>query len=610
MGGVRSFNIESSASGSGARLVLVLIVLQTGTVFRQQKLNIHSHFDQVMGLAFGWFEETNELLPNLPNLEWMEKMGNNPYFGVSRNRTKLADGTSKPICVVIDAAGWLFKTFSYNNSRPARTIGDLADVQIEKLNLYLKNPAVTCVMFLFDRKTPNIKTVSRRPDDSTPETPFHLLAGGFTGNEEQKAAAAWRIKLSQNRDATDRGGLRLSGASITSSRSFLLPPLKRSLPQQQSDSAGTKRTEFAYEECLKNRHFKRWLSKELSSLILDTIEVPEGKSLIISGPDMCIQKSDDQMITPDEKFRYSYMEVDNSVGYWAAVLAEDYDVDIDSEDGDTVITGLLGCHLRMRPDHSVMGTDRAFINRLRLLRNQWAGERITSVIDINNLYTTLQYMHCALGMQHNITVHNPIGNYALLAFAGGCDYVDGGMLIGVSKTVLLKTYFTYFPLFAQTLVSSHIDNPSQVTVNMDAFARLILCCYRNVRGKGKLGIPVDNLADGCRMLRENDARAAGRPYPTPASVRVLAGNICWTLTYFASGSVKLARIPDGLTLMNGLPVYGYTSVAKDDNIYGFNIVDHADDANVRSLNWKHKDRHPRNPEEWNDETLTDLKKPT
>ena len=569
-----------------------------------------------MGLTSGWFEETSERVPNLANLEWLEKMGNAPYFGVSRNPTKLPDGTTKPVCVVIDAAGWLFKTYSFSNNRPAKTIGDLADVQIEKLNLYLKNPAVASVLFLFDRKTPYIKTVSRRQDDSTPETPFHLVASGFTGNEEQRAAAAWRILLSQNRDATDRDGLRLSGTGTTSTRSFVLPPTKSTLSQQGPnaagvDAAGAKRTEFAYEECLKNRHFKRWLSKELSSLILDAIEVPEGKSLIVSGPDMCVQKSNGQIDKPGEKYRYSYMEVDNAVGYWASVLAEEYDVDIDSEDGDCVITGLLGCHLRMRPGHSVMGTDRAFINRLRLLRNQWTGQRSqTTVIDINNLYTALQYAHCALGKQHNIVVHNPIGNYALLAFAGGCDYVDGGMLQGVSKTVLLKTYFTYFPLFAQTLVSSHIDNPSQVTVNMDAFARLILCCYQNVRGKGKLGIPVDNLTEGCRILRENDNRTSGRPYPTPASVRVLAGNICWTLTYFASGSVRTARLPDGLTQVGGLPVYGYTSTATDANSYGFNIVDHAEDANVHSLNWKHKDRRPRNPEEWNDDTLNDLKKAT
>ena len=145
---------------------------------------------------------------------------------------------------------------------------------------------------------------------------------------------------------------------------------------------------------------------------------------------------------------------------------------------------------------------------------------------------------------------------------------------------------------------------------MDSFARLILCCYQNVRGKGKLNIPVDNLAEGCRILRENDNRTSGRPYPTPALMRVLAGNICWTLTYFASGSVKTARLPDGLALVDGLPVYGYISATTDANVYGFNIVDYAEDANVNPLNWKHKDRRTRNPDEWVDNTLVDLKKST
>lgn len=563
-----------------------------------------------MGLASGWFEETEKILPNLGQKEWFAKHGSSPVLTPPRTRTKTGDGEGaqyKPVEVDIDAAGWLFKTYLVSNSRPCITIRDLAVAHIDKLKLHLGRPEVERVLFRYDLKTPPMKSVTRRPDSGTPETPYHLLSAGFSGSEQQRAAAAWRVRLSRDQDTSDSDGLRTSSRTVNDAGNFKLPPNKTEVSRNGTEAE--KRTNYTYEDCLKNSHFKRWIIKELARLILDMIEIPARKSLIIIGPEICAEKTEAGIAEPSDAYLYQYMEMDNSVGYFAAAHAEQYDIDIDSEDGDTVITALLGSHLRMRPGSDVKHCGEAFINGVRLLRNQWVGNRETTIIDINNLYFTLQYAHAALAKTHKVVIENPIGNYALIAFLGGCDYVLPSMLQGVSKTVLLNTYFTYFPVFAQKLASDHIAKPSSVTVDPDSFARLICCCYRNVRGKTKLDLPVDDLVRTCQILHESDTRKAdASPYPTVPSVRALLGNVAWTLTYFVSGSVRTALLPDGLTKLYHQPLYGYIRTANDASTHGFSLVEVAEDADAHTMHHKHWQRQQTDPEEWENNKLTELQK--
>lgn len=558
-----------------------------------------------MGLTSGWFEETDKLVPNLNGCEWFKKTGTSPVLTPSSNRTETVDGKAKPLAIDIDAAGWLFKTYSVANNRPCVTIGDLAASHVDKLMLYFNAPHVELVIFRYDLRTPSIKTVTRRPDSGTPNTPYDLLSASFTGTDEQRAAAAWRLKLSKDQDTSDSAGLRTSTRTLNDAANFKLPPNKTEVNRNGSEAQ--KRTNYTYEDCLKNRHFKRFIMKEVARLILDMIDIPEGKSLVVIGPDVCAEKTVSGIDEPSDLYLYEYMEMDNSVGYFAAALSDKYDVDIESEDGDTVINALLGCNLRMKPGHNVSHLLKAFLNNVRVIRNQWVGSRDTSIISINNLYFTLQYAHACLAKKHNIVVDNPIGNYALLAFLGGCDYVLPSMLPGVSKTILLKAYFTYFPLFASKLVSDHIDKPSTVTIEPDAFARLICCCYRLVRGKEKLNLPVDDLAEACRMLKDTDSRTVNpAPYPTVQSARALLGNVAWTLTYFVSGSVRNALLPDGLMKLHDVPFYGYVRTESDVQKQGFQLVDIASDANAQIMKNKHWERLQTDPENWEDNKLTEL----
>jgi hypothetical protein len=497
----------------------------------------------------------------------------------------------------------MYKTWSHFNNRPAETVEDLARVFVAKLDNYLTNPDIKLVLFLFDRSTPPAKTVSRRQGDNTPKTPYELLADNFVGTQEQRAAAAWRIQLSRNSDTSDRSGLRMSASDTSDSRHYRLPPRHRSTPP------GEKRTEYSYEECMENKHFKKWLSKELVRVMLDLIKLRADSTMIVSGPGLCIGKTGDQpWSTPDAMFRYGYMEVDNAVGYFSHVLAHDYDVDIESEDGDCVITSLLAAHLRISGNtHSIMELDKPFLNRVRLIRNQWASRSVVSILDINNLYITLQYAHTALSEKNSVHIENPIGNFALIAFAGGCDYVSGSVLPGVGKTNLIKTYLTEFPSFAQRLVSNHILKPFAVTIDMEAFSRYVALCFRNAPGKEKFDLPIDDIERCLHMLRETDTRNKGSPYPHVEDVRVFATNIAWTLTYFASGSVMTASVPDCSERIQNLPLYGYSKMADETNAHGFDIVEHSEDSNARYLHAMHTELKRSDPASWSNNTLGDLK---
>ena len=559
----------------------------------------------------GWPDILNDLLskPVVQGAVWYANYGPKPYHDLPSPRSVQASGKPKRLARIYDGPGFLYKRWMGEEKRYSVTVGDLADTIIEKLKPSMDMPEVGLLMLLFDRKTPIIKTVTRKDGGQTPKTPFELLSADFVGTEEQRADAAWRLKMSQQRSMSDGSTLRLSGSNQNDPSCFVLP---KSLPTAASNVTRPP-DYYYYEEHLANRHFKTWLVKEVCRIVLARIRVPEGKLFVISGPDICAQKTSLGIEVPEPRFQHRYWEVDNSVGYWAAQLGdpeqgEAFDVDIDSEDGDVIISALLGSHLRRTHNESV--EDIRFCNNLRLIRNNWKSTD-TTVYNINNLYITLQYWSSCIGQDGGFVIENPIGNFALVAMASGCDFVrSNDLLPNVGAKTLISTYFACASIFAVDLVSDYTADAAHVTVHPDSFARFISCCYQRARATSAMKLPGNNIPALCRILREKDSRKPSeqrpvvKPYPTPATLRVLCANLAWTLSYFASGAVgNDTSLPDGLTKIDGLPIHGYALDSEGANACGFTVVSLSSDANAGYMLRKHTEKPAYDPEEWQNAKL-------
>jgi hypothetical protein len=484
-----------------------------------------------MGLDSNFFKSAEDLL-SVNSGVWVKKQE-----GLCKNTAPPGPGMSKkPTAVVVDAPGYLYKTWMIRENKPPYTINDLAKCFADKLLVYLNNLNIEMVVMLWDKKTPVNKSVKRRPDSSTPKTPLHRVSSDFVGNSEQRAEEAWQQVLSDNQDRSDRQGLRVSASSDVHPGDFILPA--------------------NYHDHLKNRDFKRYLSKAVTKLMLEQIVVPQGKRLVICDSRFCMQKVADQITVPAEKFfMHSYWEADNSGGYWAAALCEEYDVDFDSEDSDLILNLLLGSHLRLKPESTVGTANRNFRNTVRLLRKQW-DKHSTEIININDIYVDLQYVHACLQRRFQIAVCNPIGNFGLLWLMQGSDYTNSSLFHGVSARVLLETYLVHFGEFANNLVSSHTSNASTLRVDPHAFARLVMRCFSRVRGNTKISVPADTVQRFFGVI-EPHYKDKRDKMPTPEKIRAMLANCTWTLSYFACGSYFNKHHPDPMVRMGNRSIYGY-----------------------------------------------------
>lgn len=448
---------------------------------------------------------------------------------------------SRPGIVLIDGPGLLqFRTSSAVQGY-AHTIGDLVIQFQSRLSAYLSKEQVAAVIFYFDVATPEPKVLDPKRSGRVPTTPTAI-----PNPTMEQGMAAWAAKLAADIvPFHDSSVERLADPSLPVSQA----EMNYQLPRSQKEIAESGCTEeFSYEECMRNRHFKRLLYDIVLRRLLGGLYIPPDKWVLACGPKHCLLADSNGEVIPRPELVPQANEADSILGYYASLFT-DFDIVVDSPDGDIINTMVMGSWPRIEPSKGEL----RFFNKVLILRNQWNPRNSNSMVDINQLFAFYNQFSPLCATKYSINVSNPIMVWtAINILAGGADYVEKSALPNIGPASAFRALMTYCDAFAD-LCQPHLDSNGyhHIILNPDAFGRLVVACYR-VRGNPELSW---NLSDALETLRSK-TQTASVP-STVDGVYVVCANISWTLSYFSAASFGCVP-PDPFETRHGLSVWGYT----------------------------------------------------
>ena len=452
-----------------------------------------------------------------------------------------------------------------------------------KCQFLLESEGTVGVLFLIDKGAPLTKAVFRKADPkTTPKTPATLAA------DPVEAWHEWfktRPFVSDD-DITDAE----NAAPKKNNYRFpdTIPVVAQRSPQYPKDEGYP-----YYQHCLSNVHFKRFIHRACAEAMIRLVDVPDNKWLLVSTPEYCRSKIGPtasvpgKVVTPEARLRYEFQEVDTSVGYWAMVLSDYFDVDIESNDGDSVICALLATNLRVFP--GVQNVQHAkFRNRVRVVRHHWDNFP-TEIIDINELFVAIHLVFENTCPQ----ITDPIGTYALLSMLLGNDYVQG--LPTVSVETVFQAFFRNHEHIGSLFLAPR-ENTKRVLLDWAAYQRLVVAVYGHYYPDLRL-----EGADVAALLRELTRTKKPAVIRTTksrgnlllASVRVRFANACWCLSYFHTAAYERWNVDDFETDEDDVSLWGYVRNTHEPDHFGQFHIELASDANIDLL--------VTNSEKWNAE---------
>lgn len=440
--------------------------------------------------------------------------------------------TDKKRIAIIDVPLVFFYRLGYE----CPTLEEFWSRMARKCEILLKDDNVEAVVFCIDKQAPLCKYVSdsRTSDDNTPTTPLDGDDIIFSLATLQQRMEAWWQWFIRNPNQTD-DKLMSEGASSMAVQNddYKLPPTfnaqDRSLPGFPKDQKELK-------DYYKNKDFKELLYRKCCQGVYRLVNVPEGKWILVTGPSFCQLKPQPREGNHISKaLKVEFREADTTVGYFAKIFAAHHNVDIFSEDGDSIICALLASNLRIAkpPDHL---EDVSFRNCVRVIRNQWNEKVDVTAYNINNLYLSVHLTFSGISMD----IKQCIGTFCALSMLAKNDYIPG--LSQITPKTIFEVYTKHYAAIGTQFVSNFFKAPRGVWIDIDAFKRFVALCYAT---KYKTHFPSQPL-NTVTLAHCVETMYAKKLAPTRASktkaaisvsnVEVIHANLIYCMNYFVSSA--------------------------------------------------------------------------
>lgn len=583
-----------------------------------------------MGQDAGVMKKAEEMLDN-PGA-WISRPGNHykvPLRYSPRNRVVFVDGPS----FLQQRKSYLTPGFY------AETVEELIRVICERLEFFLADEHIVGVVFAMDKSAPAAKSCKsdRDPSAGTPKTPL-WLAEGFVGSRRQHGIEAFKKWLEERKIVDNTTDLRSSDHTGGGARAnFKLPDKKpnareeiamyllqhprstldsivanvsckmRSTVQKALTATGAfvKETKsdvdyfsvapsFArsvqrceqpfYEDCLKNKDFKRCMYDMVCRGVSRRISVPvtgakeTDKFVIVLAQDYAVKVKSDGQSQPHKVFTVDYTEADTSVGYWAKYFNDMcYDLQIETIDADVAVAALLSTDSRIQKAGRELKSVHFSADTV-VVQGRWDDQKTTIVVYVNDMWRSLQATFYSIAWVRSINIGNPTATFVLLSFMLGTDYVRRLPQLGVNSL------FTAFSakideIFATgPLVGNHVDEPERVRISLPTLKRLVAAAYAEHYAK----LEVD-YSDIDATLESFVSGPPGKAGFSMELLRVFHANLTWCLRYF-NVSPQMLPLPNEFALApSGKSMYGYVQISDEMDDYGAVKTDFAKDADCESL---------------------------
>ena len=479
--------------------------------------------------------------------------------------------TTRPRAYVVDLPGHLQIRSTPAYEGLATTFGDWLVQERWRINQAFEEPTFKLAIILLDCGTPANKMISRKPAaGKAPVTP----------RED------WRVHIAAKTRMFDDTRIGpLDDNSVVTDTELVLP----GTPAPPKGAPPLPEGVFTYSDYLKNKDFKRLFYDIICRNLLENFAMEPDHTVILRGPNTAAKLENGVQSAADVNCKFRYKEADSVVGYYATLLS-DFDVYIESADGDVLLALLMGCNSRLIPDavfKSPADVNKCFKNRVFVIRGQWATYE-NSVVDINLLYYYFIMHGYAFAATHKVmdpkshqlvekyTARNPILDQVVLAvLSGDNDYVFGSLLPAIGTNTLFVTYLRCFAAFPEGLTYRHVTEAGYIGCYVDGTAlwRFVLCCYHVLYPK--LEFDINNLPYSLTKIREMLPDRYKENAPTVSRMRLMTGHLCWYMNYFANAAYRLEDYVDPMERRGSRSAWGWRveSVVKDEQGYNQSFWD-------------------------------------
>lgn len=513
--------------------------------------------------------ETQEVFTVPGRKHWLEKVSSRSQNGFAPYPNPVCE--KKRIVVVDVPIQWM-----YSPGYGSQSLEMFLKRMAAKCQFLLESEGTRGVLFLIDKGSPEPKAVFRKADTNTvPKTPLSLSP------DRKKCWDEWfKLRPFTNDDAFGE-----RRPTPSSENNYQLPqtiPLVSERSAKFPKDAGYP----YYQHCLSNTDFKQYLYSKTCEAMLRLVDVPDEKWLLVSGPGFCRLKEGPRatnsvptrIIMPEPRLQYAFQEVDTTVGYWAMFLAGHFDVDIDSNDGDSIMCALLATNLRMFPCSGGLETAR-FRNTVRVVRHQWE-DRATEVVDINELFTCIHRVFETCCPE----ILDPIGTYVALGMLLGNDYVQG--LPWVTAPTVFKAFFSNYQSIGSLFLEAR-DKCNRIVLDWEAYQRLVCSIYATCYPNLSIDLSgANSLVATLLAAKKPPVCKVGKSkgIVSVATLRVRFANLCWCLNYFHSVAYGECWTVDHFEVdADEVSLWGYTRNSPDLDDYGQRDVTLAENASVELL---------------------------
>lgn len=303
---------------------------------------------------------------------------------------------------------------------------------------------------------------------------------------------------------------------------------------------------------LGNRAFKEYVSWLICNAVFHFTRVPEGRQLIVIGPDYAKQRVGNRIVELEEKFKFEKYEVDFAITYLAKLFPGD-DCVVFSIDGDVMINLAYTRASQAKPTNPLEFESNVFI-----VTKQDSRKPGCEYIDVNEFWlAAFNYMN-DIRTPQGLTVLHPVQTFCTLCIlCCNHDYVENFPRVGPVN--LFKGFIATVKQGVTRFIFSP-DSESSLRLDAAAYFKLMLnsyrCVYPNINYPKTTN--ADQLLNAIHpYLRKTNADAAEKL--TVTFVRNVLANLSWTLHYIVTSSQGVAHEPGTQIDSTGAPKYGFAA---------------------------------------------------
>jgi hypothetical protein len=539
-----------------------------------------------MTLDNGVFAFAKEYLITCGDREWYIVRDTSEQAAIPRPPT----GKPNRRIVLVDAPIWLYEI------RAAKTFDQLLNIMAKRLEFYLTDDLVNGVIFLCDNLPPEAKqcTSARDPTEDTPATPLELVTD-FVGTEHDQRIEAW-VRWSQQPDRRVNGPreTQVNPSDLNQKRfDFELPawqPSEKSEPERYALMDEGKIKPPFMDDYLKNADFKKMLYLKMLEGLITKITVPfwydhhgkkNAKWVVLQGTGF------EKALYPNgttgdlkSELQIDYREADTVIGHYMRLFTKDYDLIIESTDGDCTMCALLAMDDCVTQPTTIMIKNVQFSGRVYHVRHRWKNHTRTQIIDVCEMWKAIHNTFAAMSVVNNFRLENPVATFVALSAMLTNDYVIRYKQIGASRLYKAVVRHSGLIFASGDLVHNSWKDPGEFKLNWETFKRLSVAVWTDFKS-----VKVDiTHPDTALAQLEKEGTVANRNHFSLALVKRTFANLTWCLRYFnTAGHAKLLHPNEFSTDANGVSIFGYVKDGNGLDKYGRVNVSFAKDVAIESL---------------------------